>query len=638
MEIYSPDGRIKCIFALNGAEPTYRVEKSGAEIIGPSKLGFRFFGEQDLMQNLKVLRTAITSHDEVIELIWGEDQFIPNCYNELFIELGNSTLNLKLTFRVFDNAVAFRYEINSPRLKRLSLADELTEFNIDPTAAAWCIPAYAENRYEYNYVKTAVSSLTAPVHTPLTIRTKNAYLSLHEAALYDYGSMTLRKNDAGKLQADITPLSDGTRGHLDLPFKTPWRLILIADRAIDLTKNRTMYALNDPPTQDFSWVKTLKFLGIWWAMYVGEWTWAPGENHGATTEHTKEYIDAAVRLGVSGLLIEGWNDGWEGDWLENGPHNNFTAATPDFDLPKVARYAASKNIELVGHHETVGFVDNYEHQLNHAYNFYAANGVRFVKTGYSGSKMVIRGRKEFHHSQLGVRHYQKTVELAAKKHICLDIHEPIKGTGIERTWPNLLTREGARGQEYESGVVTPEHACILPFTRLLAGGMDYTPGLLDLDNEKRRIRTTLTRQLAYFITIYSGMTMAADRPFIYEERFPALWEFIRAVPTNFAKTVPLAGEIGEFYVVARKSRDSENWFIGGVTSETARTVTLNFDFLEHDRYEAVFYRDAPDTDYLKNPFAHQIEKSTLNRGDKKDIFLAPGGGFAAILKPKSPII
>ena len=269
-------------------------------------------------------------------------------------------------------------------------------------------------------------------------------LSLHEAALYNYGAATIKLSAENKLKTDITPLSDGTKAHVSLPFETPWRLIMIAGSAIELTTNRLIYALNDPPSQDFSWVKTLKFIGIWWAMYLGEWTWAPGERHGATTEHAKQYINDAVELGIRGLLIEGWNDGWEGNWLENGINNKFTVSTPDFNLDEVARYAREHNIELVGHHETVGFIDNYENQLEDAYNYYAINKIHYIKTGYAGSMMTINGRREYHHSQLGVNHYQKTIELAAKKHICLDIHEPIKGTGIERTWPNLLSREGAR--------------------------------------------------------------------------------------------------------------------------------------------------------------------------------------------------
>ena len=292
-------------------------------------------------------------------------------------------------------------------------------------------------------------------------------------------------------------------------------------------------------------------------------------------------------------------------------------------------------MELVGHHETVGFVDNYETQLKEAYNYYSAHHIHYIKTGYAGSMMMINGRKEFHHSQLGVRHYQKTVELAASKHICLDIHEPIKSTGIERTWPNLLSREGARGQEYEGGALTPSHACLLPYTRLLAGGMDYTSGIFDITNNVKRLATTLARQIAYFVTIYSGMQMAADRPFIYEERFPEIFKFIRDVPTSFEKTVPLAGEIGEYYVVARKDRESANWYIGGVTNESSRRVHITLDFLETGAYNAEIYVDGENAHYRDEPFSIDIQHRRVGRGDVLDLYMAPGGGFAVRLVPQN---
>ncbi|MDO5452025.1 MAG: glycoside hydrolase family 97 protein [Candidatus Saccharibacteria bacterium] len=636
-DIFSPNGRIKCRVTLNGGRISYAVFKNDHPIVRPSQLGIDICGEQPLGDNLTLIRLQRRKHTETFELPWGENRYIANNYNEAafyFAEKKEPRRIFTLRFRVFDNGVAFRYEIPpQPKFSQITIKDELTEFNIDLNSAAWKIPAYQPDRYEYNYEKTQVFDLIHSVHTPLTLRTPNGYyLSIHEAALYNYGSMTIKLNQQA-LKTDITPLSDHTKAHVVLPFQTPWRLIMIADSAIELTTNRLIYALNDPPAGDFSWVKTLKFIGIWWAMYVGEWTWAPGERHGATTEHAKEYIDAAVRLGISGLLIEGWNEGWEGDWLENGIHNKFTVATNDFDLPAVARYAKLNKIEFVGHHETVGFVDNYENQLEDAYNYYAANGIHYIKTGYAGSTMLINGRHEYHHSQLGVNHYQKTVELAAKKHICLDIHEPIKGTGIERTWPNLLTREGARGQEYEGGALSPSHACFLPYTRLLSGGMDYTSGILDLSNSVKRMATTLARQLAYFITIYSGMQMAADRPFIYEDRFPDAYNFIRDVPTNFAITHPLAGEIGEYYVVARKDYDSEDWYIGGVTDESGRRLHIDLGFLADGAvYNADIYCDSDDAHYRENPFGISISHKKVGRGDTFDLYMAPGGGFAIKLK------
>ncbi len=636
-DILSPSGETRCHFSLTSGIVTYSIYRHDKTIVRPSRLGLLICGETPMEGSLQLVREQTRKHKEIIELQWGEDHYIPNNYTEatFFLTEKKSPYRIfTLRFRVFDNGVAFRYEIPpQPKFSQITIKEEQTEFNFDLNSTAWKIPAYEPDRYEYNYEKAFVSSLKTSVHTPLTLRTPNGfYASIHEAALYNYGSMTIKLDTNNVLSSDITPLSDHTKAHVSLPFNTPWRLIMLADSAIELTTNRLIYALNNPPYYDFSWVQPLKFIGIWWAMYVGEWTWAPGERHGATTDHAKEYIDAAVRLGISGLLIEGWNDGWEGNWLENGINNKFTVATNDFDMDAVARYAKAHNIEIVGHHETVGFVDNYEAQLEDAYNYYASRGINYIKTGYAGSKMTIHGRREFHHSQVGVNHYQKTVELAARKHICLDIHEPIKGTGIERTWPNLLSREGARGQEYEGGALSPSHACFIPYTRLLSGGMDYTSGILDITNNVKRISTTLARQLAYFITIYSGMQMAADRPFIYEERFPEAFKFIRDVPLNFEKTVPLAGEIGEYYAVARKNRDNEDWYLAGVTDDSPRHLHINFDFLGEGVYAAEIYCDSEDAHFRDNPYGIDITRRKIGHLDSLDLYLAPGGGFAIKLQ------
>ncbi len=637
--VLSPDGSIKFHLTIKSNKLYYEVLRNDKSVIKKSKLGFVICGDESRFDNFALVKEHKKSNKGKITMMWGEDKTIDNTYNEVafyLVQPKPPKRTMTLRVRVFDNAVAFRYEIPpQPHFSQLTIKEELTEFNLNPDSTVWKIPAYQPDRYEYNYEKILLGDLSGSAHTPFTARTPGGtYLSIHEAALYNYGSMTLKLSDEEKLKADITPLSDHTIAHVRLPFHTPWRLVMLADSAIDLTKNRTMFALNNPPEGDFKWVKTLKFIGIWWAMYVGEWTWAPGERHGATTEHAKEYIDAAVRLGISGLLIEGWNDGWEGDWLENGMYNKYTVSTSDFDLEKVARYAKHRGIDIVGHHETVGFIDNYERQLKDAYDIYARNNIHYIKTGYSGSMMLIRGRREYHHSQLGVNHYQKTVELAAKKHICLDIHEPIKGTGIERTWPNLLSREGARGQEYEGGAISPSHACYLPFTRLLSGGMDYTSGIFDLTNKAKPIFTTLARQLAYFVTMYSGMQMAADRPFIYEDKFKEEFEFIKVVPTSFEKTVPLAGEVGEYYVVARKDRNSNDWFIGGITNEKSKTVHLSLDFLDKAKYQAKLFVDTQESHYRHNQFAIRKETIDLTKKDCLDVYMAPGGGFAIWLKSK----
>ena len=636
-EVKSPNNRVVASFMVDKGQISYFVTKDDKIILRKSRLGLILKDAEPLADNFSVVRAYSRSTDETWKAYWGEQRVIRNNYNETAIYLEETEKPnrlLTIRFRVYDDGVAFRYEVPAqPEMENMVVADELTEFSVDTNSRSWSIPAYQPDRYEYDYVEHPVYSLAESVHTPITIQTPvGHYISIHEAALYNYGSMTLKLNNS-TLKSDITPLSDGMRAYVELPFSTPWRTITIAHDALDLTTSRMILNLNDAPRDDFSWVTPTKFLGIWWAMYVGEWTWAPGERHGATTEHAFQYIDSCRRLGIPALLIEGWNDGWEGDWLENGAYNKFMESTPDFDMKAVTDYGRQNGIEIIGHHETVGFIDNYEAQLEDAYKFLAENGIRYVKSGYAGSKMTINGHREYHHSQLGVLHYQRALELAAKYHIMLDVHEPIKGTGIERTWPNLMTREGARGQEYEGGALVPSHACFLPYTRLLSGGMDYTPGILDVTNFSKRMASTITRQLAYYVTIYSSMQMAADRPQIYEESHPDLFQFIKDVPTRFERTIPLLGEIGKSYVVARQEWEGTNWYIGGVTNEEGRKVELYLDFLEPDiNYVATVYRDSEDAHYRDHQIGYVIEEKILRRGDKIEVYMAPGGGFAMKLR------
>ena len=632
-EVKSPNGRVVATFILDHGQIAYFVQKDEKVILRKSKLGLALKDTSPLADGLEIVRAYSRTVDETWKAYWGEQHIIRNNYNETAIYLEESEAPnrlLTMRFRVYDDGVAFRYEVPAqPEMKTMVVSDEMTEFAVDANSRSWSIPAYQPDRYEYDYVEHPVYSLTDSVHTPLTIATTSGhYISIHEAALYNYGGMTLKLNGSS-LKSDITPLSDGMKAYVELPFSTPWRTIIIGHDALDLTTSRMTLNLNDPPREDFSWVEPIKFLGIWWAMYVGEWTWAPGERHGATTEHAMQYIDSCRNLGIPALLVEGWNNGWEGDWLENGANSIFTEATPDFDMQIVSDYARANGVELVGHHETVGFVDNYESQMEEAYKYLKRYGIRYIKSGYAGSKMVINGHREFHHSQLGVLHYQRALELAAKYQIMLDVHEPIKGTGIERTWPNLMTKEGARGQEYEGGALTPSHACYLPFTRLLAGGMDYTSGILDVGNFAKRIASTITRQLAYYVTIYSSMQMAADRPQFYENNYPDLFEFIRDVPLKWERTIPLFGEIGKCYVVARQAWESSDWYIGGVTNEEARRVDLYIDFLEPQvNYIAKIYRDADDAHYRDHQLGYVIEEKILRQGDHLEMYLAPGGGFA----------
>ncbi len=632
-EIKSPNGQLDCVFVLDHGQMSYFAKKNDKVVLRKSRLGLVLKDMTPMADNFAVVRAYTRTVDETWKAEWGEQRIIRNNYNETAIyleEYEKPNRLLTLRFRVYDDGFALRYEIPAqPEMKNMVVADELTEFSVDTNSRSWSIPAYQPDRYEYDYVEHPVYALTDSVHTPLTIQsTSGHFLAIHEAALYNYGGMTLKLNSAS-LKADITPLSDGMRAYVELPFSTPWRMVIIGNNALDLITSRMMLNLNDPPRDDFSWVEPTKFLGIWWAMYVGEWTWAPGERHGATTEHAMRYIDSCKNLGISALLVEGWNDGWEGDWLENGVNNKFMESTPDFDMKVVTDYGHANGVELIGHHETVGFIDNYEEQLEDSYKYLKQYGIRYIKSGYAGSKMMINGRREFHHSQLGVLHYQRALELAAKYHIMLDVHEPIKSTGIERTWPNLMTREGARGQEYEGGALSPSHACYLPFTRLLAGGMDYTPGILDVGNFAKRVASTITRQLAYYITIYSSMQMASDRPQIYETQYPDLFEFIRDVPLRWERTLPLLGEIGKYYVVARQVWESDDWYVGGVTNEEARRVELYIDFLEPSvNYVATVYRDSDDAHYRDHQLGYVIEEKIIRNGDRMEMYIAPGGGFA----------
>jgi alpha-glucosidase len=611
---------------------SYEVRKDEKVILKESGLGLILKDDRPIMEDLTLVRAHVRSFDETWETAWGEERFVRNNYNEAAFYLAENNVEKRLItmrFRVFDDGVAFRYEIPAQnKFRRAIIADEITEFAVDGNALAWKIPAYQPDRYEYNYEKAPVYSLDYSVHTPLTVELPNGhFMAIHEAALYDYGSMTIRLSEQGALKTDITPLADGTRAVVDLPWHSPWRTVIIAHSALDLTTSRMMLNLNEPAVADFSWVRPTKFMGIWWAMFVGEWTWALGERHGATTEHAVEYIDACRRLGIPALLMEGWNQTWEGDWLANGEKISFTESYPDFDMAKVAKYAREQGVEIVAHHETVANMDNYERQMGAAYEMLAKYGIHYVKLGYVGTHVMVNGRRELHHSQAGVRHYQKVVELAARYQVCLDIHEPIKGTGTERTWPNLLSREGARGQEYEGGALAPSHACIIPFTRLLSGGMDYTSGIFDVTNFTKRMATTLARQIAYYVTIFSGMQMAADRPRFYENEHPEVFKFIRDVAVSFERTVPLLGAIGEYYVVARQGRGEATWYVGGVTNEQGRRVRLSLDFLEEGSYVAEIYRDSDDAHYRDNQTGIVIEKKVVRKGEFIDVYMAPGGGF-----------
>lgn len=620
--LLSPSSLMKLeVFIVDG-QAQYRLIAGDREIIKASKLVIMSGGK-----NIVSIDDDATVHessfDETWEQVWGEQRLVRNNYNELVLQSKGASVR----FRLFDEGLGFRYELAGEG--EMVIDHEETEFTIESQSQAWWIPALGQNHYEHLYKKTPLSDISI-AHTPLTIELSDGgYLAIHEAALYDYGAMNLVPTETG-LKSAITPLHDGIVGKVELPFASPWRTVLFSETATGLGVSKIMLNLNEPSKiKDTSWVKPTKFMGIWWAMFVGYFTWGSGERHGASTTNALRYINAAKRLGISGLLIEGWNETWDGDWTRNGEIMNHMQPYPDFDIHMVTSYAKSQGIDIIGHHETCGNISRYEWELPEAYDYYRHLGVRYVKTGYVAPRL---NTGDFHSSQVGVRHYQKTVEMAAERKMMLDIHEPVKGTGIERTWPNLMTREGVMGQEYEGGAVSPEHATVLPYTRLLAGPLDYTPGLFNLSHTSRKVRTTLAKQLAFYITMYSPMQMAADLPEHYEAH-PA-FAFIKDVPVNWDKTIPLDGVIGDYYIVARKDRDSDSWYVGGVTDEEERTVLCNLDFLEeHREYEATIYQDGPEAHYENNPEVYEIETRQVSSRDTLSLVMAPGGGFAVSIKP-----
>ncbi len=648
LQVSSPDQTLQVVFTLEKGKPSYRILRFGQELIGPSRLGFLLKNQQALSENFTIASTKTRSFDETWIQPWGEKKEIRNCYNELRIGLTETTKRprtMEIVFRVYDDGIGFRYEIpKQNHLDRFEIQDELTEFALAQNTKAWWIPAFQPNRYEYLYRCTPVSEINV-VHTPLTLETPNGiYLSIHEAALVDYASMTLALTEKNTLKAELVPWSDGVKVKTQTPMKSPWRTIQIADDPDGLITSYLILNLNEPnQLKDISWIRPQKYIGIWWAMHLGIATWSTGPKHGATTENAKRYIDFAAKYGFDGVLIEGWNVGWDGDWVAHGDQFQFTQPTPDFDIEEVARYAREKGVELIGHHETGGAVLNYEKQLKDAFAFYEKLGVHTVKTGYVNFGQNIKRieengheQKEWHHGQFMVRHHQKVVEEAAKHHIMIDIHEPIKDTGLRRTYPNLLTREGARGQEYDAwdaeGGNPPEHQTILPFTRLLAGPMDYTPGIFGLTFPKIRpnnqVNTTLAKQLALYVIIYSPLQMAADLPENYEKN-PEPFKFILDVPVDWEDTKVLHARIGDYVTIVRKDRKSDDWYLGSITDEEGRILEAPLYFLEPGySYLAEIYRDGDLAHWKNNPYDIIVEKQIVNASTVIKLKLAPGGGQA----------
>jgi alpha-glucosidase len=659
--ISSPDGRIHVTFMLKNGVPYYSVRYCDKDILVPSRLGFIFKERKPLNQNFFIVSSKYKSFDQTWTQPWGEVKQIRNHYNELRVDLQETTetcRKMTIVFRLYNYGLGFRYEL--PRQDHLSdfeIMDEETEFSLTGDHTAWWIPAYQKERYEYLYHKTPISSISKSfraVNTPLTIKTINGiYLSIHEADLKDYSSMALMPLKSNKLKVDLFPWSNGVKVKGATTLRTPWRTIQIAENPGDLITNYLILNLNEPnQLGDVSWVKPGKYIGIWWGMHLGKYTWDPGPKHGATTENAMRYIDFAAKYGIPMVLIEGWNKGWNGDWVVQGEQFNFTTPAEDFDIQEVASYAAKKGIKIIGHHETSSAVKNYEQQLERAFEFYKKLGIDIVKTGYVGKDPAVKRLDdqgnligmEWHHGQYMVNHYRKVVETAARYQIMLDVHEPIKDTGERRTYPNMMTREGARGQEYngyiawsEEGGNPPEHTTILPYTRMLAGPFDYTPGIFDLlfaeYRPKNRVKSTLAKELSLYVILYSPLQMLADLPENYEKNLPA-FQFLLDVPVDWQDTEVLNGEIGEYITIVRKDSHSEDWYLGSITDENGRILFVPFTFLDpNKKYVAEIYADGVDADWIYNPLSLDIYKMLVDRNTILKLRLARGGGQAMRIRP-----
>ncbi|MXV07287.1 MULTISPECIES: glycoside hydrolase family 97 protein [unclassified Xanthomonas] len=650
--IDSPDKILRVSVQLDDGRPSYRVQRLGEPVIGESRLGFQL-RDGSLDRDLALLDQRSRSVDETWEQPWGERRYVRNHYNELRVDLGERggrQRRFAVVFRVYDDGLGFRYSFpQQAGMQEAVIDEELTEFDIVPDATAWWIPAGAPIHYEYLYRRTPLREVPL-AHTPFTLRSQDGlHLAIHEAALVDYAGMWLRRGEGQRLHAQLSPSAEGWKARRRLPFDTPWRTLQISDTAGGLVDSNLILNLNEPNALgDVSWVHPAKYIGVWWSMHLNQETWARGPKHAATTANTRRYIDFAAAHGFRGVLVEGWNPGWDGNWVGNGYDFDFTRATADFDIAALSAYAAKKGVHLIGHHETGCAVEHYEDQLDAALDLYARLGVDTFKTGYVCDDGQVDRRnpaggplwREWHDGQFMARHHLKVVQEAAKRHLSVNAHEPIKDTGLRRTYPNWLSREGARGMEYNAWGEPPnppEHEVNLVFTRMLAGPMDYTPGILSLKGRGgRAIPSTLARQLALYVTLYSPIQMAADLPEHYLQHRDA-FRFIEDLAVDWDDSRVLDGEIGDYVTIVRKDRHSRDWFLGSITDEHGRVLPIALGFLEPGvRYRAEIYRDGDAADYQHNPFDFVREQREVTSRDQLQLKLAPGGGQAIRFVPLDP--
>jgi len=628
--VKSPDGNLTVSFWLESGRPYYSASFKNQSVVEPSLLGMVLENADTISKNLKVLAVDTVTFNETWEQPWGAQKVVQNNYKEYAVTLAEGegkNRQFQVVFRVFNDGIGFRYKVPvQANLKEFTIMDELTEFVMADNHDGWWIPAYRDNRYEYLFTKSPINSLDT-VHTPFTMEAKTGlHISIHEAALVDYGSMTIAALGNNKLKCDITPWSDGSKVKTKTPMQTPWRTIQVAENAGDLITSYLILNLNEPnKMEDISWVKPTKYLGIWWAMHIGKYSFWESENHGASTKRSKEYIDYCNKFGIDRLLIEGWNKGWTPAWYENKLHVfNFTKSTDDFNFKEVTDYATAHNVHIIGYHETGSNIDNYLAQIDSGMQMYKDAGMHDVKVGQVGSRLML---KEWHHGQYGVNYYNFVLQKAAEYKLTVNFHEPIKQTGLCRTYPNLMSAEGARGQEYNawSEGNPPEHDVILPFTRLLAGPMDYTPGIFSI--KPTRVHTTLAKQLALYLTIFSPIQMLADLPENYDGH--PCFKFMQDVPVNWETTKVLNAKIGDFLTIVRKDVASDDWYLGSITDENSREFNIKLDFLDEGRkYRAEIYADAADAEYDKNPEVYEISTKEVDKNSELLIKLAKGGGQA----------
>lgn len=676
----SPDGNVKLTFALNEiGKPYYKVSYKNKEVIKESFLGLELKNTTNFISDFSIKKTEKNTFDQTWEPVWGEESKIRNHYNELLVSLHQKTSDriLNIRFRVYDDGVGFRYEF--PQQKNLTyftIVEEWTEFAMTADHTAWWIAGDYDTQ-EYDYTESRLSQIgllsqgaisgnasqtpfsRTGVQTSLMMKTDdNLYINIHEAALVDYSCMHLNLNETNLVfQSHLTPDAQGNKAHLQAPCHTPWRTIMVSDDARRILASRLILNLNDPCVyEDTSWIKPVKYVGVWWEMITGKATWAytdelpsiqldkvdysqlkPNGKHAANNQNVRKYIDFAAKHGFDQVLVEGWNTGWE-DWFgfQKDYVFDFVTPYPDFDIKALNEYAHSKGVKLMMHHETSSSVRNYERHMEKAYQLMNHYGYNAVKSGYVGN---ILPRGEYHYGQWTVNHYLHAVKEAAKHKIMVNAHEAVRPTGLCRTYPNLIGNESARGTEFESfGGNKPFHTTVLPFTRLQGGPMDYTPGIFETQiwnvnpDNKSYARSTLAKQLGLYLTMYSPLQMAADLPENYE-KYADAFQFIKDVPVDWQKSIYLEAEPGRYITVARKDKNSNDWYIGCTANENGHTSLLKLDFLDKNKkYEATIYADAKNAHYKNNPKAYKISKQKVDANTSLSIIAKEGGGYAISIK------